>query len=89
MEICEKFWAAVPGRPPHGGRGLKCIQSYCQAVSISSPSSRRAWIEIISGFRQCRNGHRSPSSRRAWIEIMNSCRCLCRADVALLTEGVD
>ena len=34
-----------------------------------SPSSRRAWIEII--YFQAKNGEeqKSPSSRRAWIEI--------------------
>ena len=37
-------------------------------LSVGSPSSRRAWIEIRykSGYN-CIHG--SPSSRRAWIEI--------------------
>ena len=54
----------------------------------TSPSSRRAWIEISStGFTI--SASRSPSSRRAWIEI----RVLqLRREgklVALLAEGVD
>ena len=42
-----------------------------------SPSSRRAWIEIISG------------TRRAWIEITLPQRSRRTRSVALLAEGVD
>ena len=34
-----------------------------------SPSSRRAWIEIVTAARSWRPSWPSPSSRRAWIEI--------------------
>ena len=42
--------------------------STSQQPLVPSPSSRRAWIEILSG---CRGFFvaTSPSSRRAWIEI--------------------
>ena len=36
-----------------------------------SPSSRRAWIEILSASTMSKSGE-SPSSRRAWIEILKS-----------------
>ena len=42
--------------------------TYCPTVMPLSPSSRRAWIEIIAVVK-AQHGHRSPSSRRAWIEI--------------------
>ena len=53
-----------------------------------SPSSRRAWIEII---KDCANTkkHRSPSSRRAWIEIALGTVDADALYVALLAEGVD
>ena len=34
-----------------------------------SPSSRRAWIEIVLKQTDKGDGEKSPSSRRAWIEI--------------------
>ena len=42
------------------------------SFSCSSPSSRRAWIEMVCkiGVRPLALG--SPSSRRAWIEICTS-----------------
>ena len=54
----------------------------------TSPSSRRAWIEI---FIRCRFFCRtwSPSSRRAWIEIRVFLDGLGTTCVALLAEGVD
>ena len=58
-------------------------------VSWSSPSSRRAWIEIIDVVVWRHNADLSPSSRRAWIEITNSVLVDCRVFVALLAEGVD
>ena len=36
----------VGGRPPRGGRGLKCIMPRAMIVWIGSPPSRGAWIEI-------------------------------------------
>ena len=35
-----------------------------------SPSSRRAWIEIVCGHLILDPAAVSPSSRRAWIEIL-------------------
>ena len=40
----------------------------CAAV-ILSPSSRRAWIEMVQPNKKERMVVQSPSSRRAWIEI--------------------
>ncbi len=57
-------------------------------MSHTSPSPRRAWIEIFAGSNQCACTS-SPSPRRAWIEMV------CKGDegrfwmVALPTEGVD
>ena len=44
-------------RPPHGGRGLKFCAPAASGVKLLSPSSRRAWIEIIyfqAAFRALR-----------------------------------
>jgi len=59
-----------------------------KSVTGSSPSSRRAWIEIFTRAAWP-EPWQSPSSRRAWIEIL-----LLFAEgrpklVALLAEGVD
>ena len=55
-----------------------------------SPSSRRAWIEILKSICVCTKLVWSPSSRRAWIEILKSiCVCTKLVCVALLAEGVD
>ena len=63
--IC--FFAAV-SRPPHGGRGLKCL-SLCRVCKhFWSPSPRRAWIEMLRQ-EQPKKSLKSPSPRRAWIEI--------------------
>ena len=53
-----------------------------------SPSSRRAWIEIVLAVGR---GHclLSPSSRRAWIEIVPRPPARSGPRVALLAEGVD
>ena len=54
-----------------------------------SPSSRRAWIEILAGIQSgiCSLG--SPSSRRAWIEMVRVSGKKSALAVALLAEGVD
>ena len=45
------------------------IEPFTFVVPTTSPSSRRAWIEIEQGTFS--NGYgASPSSRRAWIEII-------------------
>ena len=64
------------------------ILPFCQSQGLSSPSSRRAWIEIVNK----RAGKRlplSPSSRRAWIEIWFYAFGILPQFVALLAEGVD
>ena len=55
----------------------------------TSPSSRRAWIEIKTAIFPLKNGLESPSSRRAWIEIASAWSAAQAARVALLAEGVD
>ena len=53
-----------------------------------SPSTRRAWIEIV--YPQKHNSAPlSPSTRRAWIEIAYDCKRLLLLVVALHPEGVD
>ena len=39
------------GRPPHGGRGLKCKDKNILSAMTESPSPRRAWIEMPSAHR--------------------------------------
>ena len=39
------------------------------SLFLLSPSSRRAWIEIVSAVGSALQFGGSPSSRRAWIEI--------------------
>ena len=39
------------GRPPRGGRGLKFDVLNAYQCRLLSPSSRRAWIEIIAKRR--------------------------------------
>ena len=34
------------GRPPHGGRGLKCAEVRFDEQHAKSPPARGAWIEI-------------------------------------------
>ena len=54
----------------------------------SSPSPRRAWIEIKKyGIPQPRIS--SPSPRRAWIEMLMGLCLRFNRCVALPTEGVD
>ena len=54
-----------------------------------SPSSRRAWIEILCVAQDVCRALVSPSSRRAWIEIHSPARLYSPPSVALLAEGVD
>ena len=56
--------------------------------ALLSPSSRRAWIEIMS-IIFLKKPLLSPSSRRAWIEIGRSFLSTPVCVVALLAEGVD
>ena len=58
-------------------------------LASGSPSSRRAWIEILTFNWGKLTGNESPSSRRAWIEILRALRAAIWASVALLAEGVD
>ena len=54
-----------------------------------SPSTRRAWIEIILSIITKYNLKGSPSTRRAWIEIQTSMTFRLTPSVALHPEGVD
>ena len=56
-------------RLPHGRRGLK--YSYClpSQIRTSSPSTRKAWIEIKFADTSADIRPVSPSTRKAWIEI--------------------
>ena len=54
----------------------------------ASPSSRRAWIEILRAGQRAPPAT-SPSSRRAWIEILMLLMASATIAVALLAEGVD
>ena len=55
-----------------------------------SPSSRRAWIEILKGSERPSKSLWSPSSRRAWIEMaVGTVATGKNVKVALLAEGVD
>ena len=58
-------------------------------LAFTSPSSRRAWIEIRWQPNAAHRCSVSPSSRRAWIEIYWKARSGRRTGVALLAEGVD
>ena len=53
-----------------------------------SPSSRRAWIEMMQTSSKP-GMPSSPSSRRAWIEILGLPSGHSHIIVALLAEGVD
>ena len=67
---------------------MKSVDNPKADNASQSPSSRRAWIEIMKK-RFEEEDKQSPSSRRAWIEISSA---LCRSPtvlVALLAEGVD
>ncbi len=70
----------------------RCIIRQKQRVFslfLLSPSSRRAWIEILRIEDEKTGEKRSPSSRRAWIEITQLQAHLRWLTVALLAEGVD
>ena len=59
-------------------------------VVLVSPSSRRAWIEIVAVRHVHQHTPPSPSSRRAWIEIRRfDVAGVFWGLVALLAEGVD
>ena len=58
------------------------------SLFLLSPSSRRAWIEIITRLYRWKPKS-SPSSRRAWIEIVFMRLFGTDGGVALLAEGVD
>ena len=57
-------------------------------VCVKSPSTRRAWIEIIYEVLPAIL-ELSPSTRRAWIEIKLSLNAAVDSPVALHPEGVD
>ena len=44
MDFWEGFMAV--GRPPHGGRGLKCRILTARSLTLASSPSRGTWIEM-------------------------------------------
>ena len=71
------------------GVDRNCIRLMSFSRRISSPSSRRAWIEIFLFHAVYCGSTGSPSSRRAWIEISSPSSSDITPRVALLAEGVD
>ena len=65
------------------------ISSRAAEASATSPSSRRAWIEIKILSLEEHQKEQSPSSRRAWIEMSHLIAPPSSRVVALLAEGVD
>ena len=63
-----------PPSPPRAvallaeGVGRNALSAFAIRLSISSPSSRRAWVEILAA-PPLQYKAPSPSSRRAWVEI--------------------
>ena len=53
-------------------RNFSCIKG--RYPTFRSPSTRRAWIEILTAADMAVNLPMSPSTRRAWIEIKQSKR---------------
>ena len=68
-------------------RNDNCVMGYI--TIFTSPSSRRAWIEISALYLVLISSSRSPSSRRAWIEMALNFASSGMEPVALLAEGVD
>ena len=64
------------------------LLSYIRLDKLASPSTRRAWIEILRSVPLLRP-HGSPSTRRAWIEIRTKPSPRKKCVVALHPEGVD
>ena len=61
----------------------------CLPATLKLPSSRRAWIEILTKKPCVTPMLELPSSRRAWIEIALISSSVALSSVALLAEGVD
>ena len=57
------------------------------AINWASPSTRRAWVEILHPPAKL-SFHLSPSTRRAWVEIFGRVLGVHAALVALYAEGV-
>ena len=81
--------ATFQRRPPRGGRGLKYAQKQVQMGVKRSPSSRRAWIEIImTTYRELIARRRPPRGGRG-LKSKPLLRDGRIRTVALLAEGVD
>ena len=61
----------VPGRPPHGGRGLKFEQDSNHHGRRMSAPTRGPWIEILTGGSRRTSIRRSAPTRGPWIEILS------------------
>ena len=77
-------WVALLAEGVDRNMALPCFMS----PGDRSPSSRRAWIEMVR-LQQDLTELWSPSSRRAWIEISTRPSSVPTSTVALLAEGVD
>ena len=67
---------------------MKSHQTRRDEGMVSSPSVRRAWIDIPP-IARARSMCASPSVRRAWIEIRRPAAGTAMWAVALREEGVD
>ena len=78
----------LPGRTPHGVRGLKYTEDTTGTYTYESHPSRGAWIEIIARLYE-EGGDGSHPSRGAWTEMVSGLVALLLHAVAPLTGCVD
>ena len=60
MSSLDSEYSICNGRPPHGGRGLKCKHTNDKIINGRSPSPRRAWIEITPDVSYVDSSYRRP-----------------------------
>ena len=82
---------APDGRPPHGGRGLKCRhrRKLHGSAGVALHTGGRGLKYILAGKLELELGLVSPSTRGAWIEIPFRLDLSASAQVTLHTGGVD
>ena len=80
---------AYKGRPPHGGRGLKCSCNPWAAIPRKRRPPHGGRGLKSKSLRIATTIPASPSPRRAWIEIAVTDKGLRAPRIALPTEGVD
>ena len=87
IKVFISIFAEVALHPEGVDRNiLICI---LRPLYMLSPSTRRAWIEIISVSAKRTRKMTSPSTRRAWIEMQRRNDSNLGRAVALHPEGVD